>query len=154
MCKLNRSIYNLKQSFKSWNIYFDKMIKMYGFVRNGEEPYVYKWANDSIVIFLVLYINDILLIENKIPALQSIKLWLSSQFYMKDLGEVSCILGMNIYRDRSRRILELSQSMYIDTMLKQFNIKNFKRSYLLISHKITLSKKDCLTIPQERESNE
>ena len=45
----------------------DKVIKMNGFIRNGEEPYIYKWINDSIVIFLILYVDDILLIENDIP---------------------------------------------------------------------------------------
>ena len=67
--KLQRSIYRLKQAFRSWNIYFDKVIRMYSFVRNREEPYIYKWANDSIIIFLILYVDDILLIENDVPAL-------------------------------------------------------------------------------------
>ena len=69
VCKLNRFIYGLKQASKSWNMHFDKMIKMYDFVRNEEELYIYKWANDSVVIFLVLYVDDILLIENDITAL-------------------------------------------------------------------------------------
>ena len=103
------------------------------------------------VIFLVLYVDDILLLENDIPTLQSMKLWLSSQFSMKDLGEAFYILGMKIYRDRSRRLLGLSQSMYIDALLKRFNINNFKKGYLSIGHKITLFKKDYLTTPKERE---
>ena len=70
---------------------------------------------------------------------------------MKDLGEASYILGMKIYKDRSRRLLGLSQSMYIDTLLKQFNMDNFKKGYLLIGHGISLSKKDCPITPQERE---
>ena len=82
-------------------MYFDKLIKTYSFIRNRQEPYIYKWAIDSIVIFLILYVDDILLIKNDIPALQSVKLWLSSQFSMKNLGEASYILGMKIYRDRS-----------------------------------------------------
>ena len=84
------------------------MIKMYGFVKNREEPYIYKWANGPVVVFLVLYVDDILLIENDVLALQGIKIWLSSQFSMKDLGEASYILGMRIYRDRSKRLLGLS----------------------------------------------
>ena len=49
-------------------MYFDK-IKIYGFIRNKEEPYIYKWAIGSVVIFLILYVDDILLIENDISAL-------------------------------------------------------------------------------------
>ena len=70
---------------------------------------------------------------------------------MKDLGEASYILGMKIYRDRSRRLLGLSQSMYIDTILKRFSMKNSKKGYLSIGHGIKLSKKDCVTTPKERE---
>ena len=116
--KLYRSIYGLKQASKSWNMYFDKMIRIYGFVRNREEPYIYKWINNFIVVFLILYVDDILLIKNDIPILQKIKVWLSSQFFMKDLEEASNIFGMKIYRDRLKRLLGLSQSTYIDTILK------------------------------------
>ena len=70
---------------------------------------------------------------------------------MKDLGEASYILGMKIYRDRSKRLFGLSQSTYIDTLLKRFNMDNFKKSYLSIGHRITLSKKDYPTTPKERE---
>ena len=69
VCKLQRSIYGLKQISRSWNIYFDKIIRTYGFVKNEEEPYIYKWANDFMVVFSILYVDDILLIENDVPAL-------------------------------------------------------------------------------------
>ena len=70
---------------------------------------------------------------------------------MKDLGEASYILGMKIYRDRSRRLLGLSQSTYIDTVLKRFGMENSKKDYLPIGHIIKLFKKDCVTTPEERE---
>ena len=59
------------------------------------------------IVFLILYVDDILLVENDIIALQGIKVWLSSQFSMKDLDEASFILGMKIYKDRSKRLLRL-----------------------------------------------
>ena len=42
VCKLQRSIYRLKQTSKSWNMHFNKVIKMYDFIRNEEESYIYK----------------------------------------------------------------------------------------------------------------
>ena len=50
-------------------MHFDKVIKIYDFIKNGEESYIYKWTNDLVVVFLILYVDDILLIENDIPAL-------------------------------------------------------------------------------------
>ena len=70
---------------------------------------------------------------------------------MKDLGQASYILGMRIYRDRFKRLLGLSQFMYIDTVLKRFSMEGSKNNYLSIGFGITLSKKDCVTIPEERE---
>ena len=59
MCKLQRSIYELKQASRSWNIYFDKVIRTYGFIRNREKFCIDKWVNSFVVIFLVLYVDDI-----------------------------------------------------------------------------------------------
>ena len=39
---------------------------MHGFVENDEESYKYKWVNSSMSVFLILYVNEILLIENDI----------------------------------------------------------------------------------------
>ena len=111
---------------------------------------MYKKTSGSAIVFLVLYVDDILLIGNDIPMLQSVKVWLSKQFSMKDLGEASYILGIKIYRDRSRRMLGLSQSRYIDQVLKRFSMEGSKRGYLPIGHGIHLSKKMSPKTPEER----
>ena len=108
VCKLQISIYGLKHASRSWNTRFNDVIKMFDFIKN-EEPCVYKKINGSAVTFLVLYVDDILLIGNDIPILASIKLWLSKEFTMKDLGEASYIIGIKIYRDKSKRMIGLLQ---------------------------------------------
>ena len=85
------------------------MIKLFDSIRNEEEPCVYKKVSGSIVTFSVLYVDDILLIENDILMLTSIKVWLSKKFSMKDLGEAFYILGIKVYRDISKRMIGLSQ---------------------------------------------
>ncbi|KAK9000628.1 hypothetical protein V6N11_081117 [Hibiscus sabdariffa] len=151
VCKLQRSIYGLKQASRSWNLRFNKAIQEFGFIRNEDEPCVYKKFSGSIVSFLILYVDDILIIGNDVPTLQSIKTWLSSCFSMKDLGEAAYILGVKIYRDRSRRLLGLSQSTYIDKVLKRFSMEESKRGFLPMRHGISLSKEMCPSSPQERE---
>ena len=140
VCKLQRSIYGLKQASRSWNIRFDETVKSFGFIKNVYESCVYKKASGSSIQFIVLYVDDILLIGNKKAMLECTKAWLSSQFSMKDLGEASYVLGIRIYRDRSKRMLGLSQSMYIDKILKRFSMEESKRGYLPIGHGLRLSK--------------
>ena len=55
--------------------------------KNEDKLCVYKKVNGSAVVFLVLYVDDILIIGNDIPTLQSVKTWLGKCFAMKDLGE-------------------------------------------------------------------
>ena len=73
VCKLLRSIYGLEKASRSWYLHFDRYIKSYDFVRNKEELCIHKWVIGSMIIFLVLFIDDILLIENEIVALQGIR---------------------------------------------------------------------------------
>ncbi|KAK1662194.1 hypothetical protein QYE76_050353 [Lolium multiflorum] len=122
VCKLQRSIYGLKQASRSWNRRFDKVIKDFGFIQCHGEACIYKKVSGSSVAFPILYVDDILLIGNDIELLSSVKGYLNNSFSMKDLGEASYILGIKIYRDRSRRLIGLSQSTYLDKILKKFRM--------------------------------
>ena len=108
VCKLQRAIYGLKQASRSWNRRFDKVIKDFGFIQTHGEACIYKKVSGSSVAFLILYVDDILLIGNDIELLSSVKGYLNKCFSMKDLGEAAYILGIKIYRDRSRRPIGLS----------------------------------------------
>jgi hypothetical protein len=96
-----------------------------------------------------LYVDGILLIGNDIPLLESVKTSLENSFSMKNLGEATYILG--IYRDRSKRLIGLSQDTYIDKVLKWFNMEQSKKGFLPMSHGVHLSKTQCPLTPDERE---
>ncbi|KAL0448736.1 UNVERIFIED_CONTAM: hypothetical protein Slati_1430000 [Sesamum latifolium] len=85
------------------------LMKSYGIMISSRTTMilVYTRRSGSSVAYLVLYVDDILLIRNDVKMLGDIKAWLSTQFSMKDMGEASYILGIKIYRDRSRRMLGL-----------------------------------------------
>ena len=91
MCKLQRSIYGLVQASRSWNIRFDELIKAYGFIQTFGKACIYKKVSGSSVAFLILYVDDILLIKIDTEFLDSIKGYLNKSFSMKDLGEAAYI---------------------------------------------------------------
>ena len=105
MCKLQRSIYGLVQASQSWNIRFDELIKAYGFIQTFGEACIYKKVSGISVTFLILYVDDILLIGNNIEFLDSIKGILNKSFSMKDLSEAAYTLSIKIYKDRSRCLI-------------------------------------------------
>ncbi|KAJ9560493.1 hypothetical protein OSB04_005653 [Centaurea solstitialis] len=151
VCKLLKSIYGLKQASRSWNLHFDERIKEFGFAKSEFEPCVYTKFSGSIVTFLVLYVDDILLIGNDVPTLQSVNTWLSKCFQMKDLGEAAYILGIKIYRNRSRRLIGLSQSTYIDKILKRFRMDESKKGFIPMQHGIVLSKAQCPVSSEDQD---
>ena len=101
---------------------------------------IYKKVSGSSVAFLILYVDDILLIGNDVDLLNSVKDYLNNSFSMKDLGETSYILDINIYRDRSRCLISVSQSTYLDKVLKRFGMEDSKKGFLPMLPNTTLSK--------------
>ena len=96
LCKIHRSIYELVQASRSWNIRFDELIKAYGFIQTFGEACIYKKVSASSVAFLILYMDDILLIGNDIEFLDSIKGYLNKSFSKKDLSEATYTLSIKI----------------------------------------------------------
>jgi Reverse transcriptase (RNA-dependent DNA polymerase) len=88
-------------------------------------------------------VDDILLIGNNIPTLDEVKSSLKKVLSMKDLDETTYVLDIKIYRDRSRKLIGLSQGIYIDKLLKRFNMQDSKKGSLPVSHGIDLGKKHC-----------
>ena len=78
-------------------------------------------VNGSRFIFLVLYVDDILLATNDSGLLTETKQMLFNHFDRKDLGE-TFVLGIKIVRDRNNHELQLSQRAYIDRILKRFDM--------------------------------
>ena len=87
----------------------------------------------------MLYVDDILLASSDINLLLETKKFLSCKFHMKDLGEASYVLGIEIHRDRSNGILGLSQKIYILRKYSRSTIcTNVQFCLLLLSRVINL----------------
>ncbi|GJY76168.1 retrotransposon protein, putative, ty1-copia subclass [Tanacetum coccineum] len=121
------------------------MVQPKGFV----DPKHPRKASRSNVTFLILYVDDIIIMGNHIPSLQSVKDYLGKCFAMKDLGEAAFILGIKIYRDRSKRLIGLSQSAYMDKILKRYRMDNSKRGHIPMQERLDLNKTQGALTPEE-----
>ena len=93
---------------RQWYIKFDEVIIRNGFKENVVDKCIYMKVSGSSFIFLVLYVDDILLATNDINLLVETKQMLCNHFDMKHLGEASFVLGVKIVRDRTNHVLQLS----------------------------------------------
>uniref|UniRef100_A0A2N9FS65 Integrase catalytic domain-containing protein n=1 Tax=Fagus sylvatica TaxID=28930 RepID=A0A2N9FS65_FAGSY len=118
VCRLKRSIYGLKQSSRQWYLRFHDSITSFGFEMIEEDHCVYLKRSKRSILILSLYVDDILLAGNDMDSIVTTKKWLSSTFEMKDMGEANFVLGVKITRDRSKKLLSLSQGTYIKKILE------------------------------------
>jgi hypothetical protein len=104
VCKLKKSLYGLKQSPRQWYKQFDSNAIGIGYRRCKYDCCVYvRSLDDDSFIFLLLYVDDMLIAVKSIVEVNKLKVLLSKEFDMKDLGTTKEILGMEIRRDRDAK---------------------------------------------------
>jgi hypothetical protein len=132
-CKLKRSLYDLKQSPRQWYKRFDSFMLSHGFKRSKYDSCVYIKVVDGSPIYLLLYVDDMLIAAKSRKEITTLKKLLSSEFDTKDLGAAKKILGMKITRDRKAGLLFLSQHGYIDKVLHRCMMQSL---LVLLLHRI------------------
>ena len=143
VCKLTKSIYGLEHASHQWYHKFHQVIFSFGFEMNVVDDCVYHKFSGRKYIFLVLYVDDILLATNDIGLLHETKRFLSRNFEMKDLGNASFVLGIEILRERYQGTLRLSQRSYIDKILKRFGMQDYKPGDTLVAKGDKFSLNQC-----------
>lgn len=123
VCLLRKSLYRLKQSPREWNYRFHTFMVRQGYLRSEYDPCIY-WKGKEIedIVYLLLYVDDMLIASKEMWRIKELKVQLSNEFEMKDLGAARRFLGMDIIRDRSKSMLVLSQNEYLAKVLKTFGM--------------------------------
>lgn len=110
VCLLKKSLYGLKQSPKQWYKRFNSFMISHSYLRSRYDSYVYfRKLSDGSFVYLLLYVDDMLIVARNMSEVNHMKSQLSQEFEMKDLGGAKKILGMEIQRDRNVGKLFLTQ---------------------------------------------
>ena len=70
VCKLNRTLYGLKQAGREWGMLFSAFLVSWGFVRSTIDTCLFTYAKDKLILWVLVYVDDCLIVEND-PALRS-----------------------------------------------------------------------------------
>ena len=132
VCKLKKSIYGLKQASRQWYIKFNDTVTSFDFQDIIVDRCVYRKVSGSKFIFLVLYVDHILLAAKDSSILRETKDFVSKNFEMKDMGEASYEIRIEIFRDMTQGLLGLSQNAYIERILKNFSMDKCSTGIILI----------------------
>lgn len=141
VCLLKKSIYGLKQSPRQWNLKCDDCMRKLGFKKSSYDTCLYfKCVKTDLPLYVLLYVDDILLICKSKAKIDDVKVSLKNFFDMKDLGSAHRILGVQIIRDRSKRQIMLTQHDYVKKVLDRFNIKNVKSNNIPLGGHLDLTR--------------
>jgi hypothetical protein len=120
VCKLQKSIYGLRQAGRIWNTVFHEFLINSGCTQciTDECLYVAKLSNNK-VMFVLIYVDDVIVATNSKTALNELKARIKNQFKVKILGPLRCFLNIEIIRNRDQRKIWLSQTQYITDLLSE-----------------------------------
>ncbi|RVW27824.1 Retrovirus-related Pol polyprotein from transposon RE2 [Vitis vinifera] len=99
VCKLNKSLYGLKQSPRAWFGRFSQVLRRYGYSQGyADHTMFYKHSVDGKIVMLIVYVDDIILTGDDIDGLEKLKRVLANEFEVKDIGFLRYFLGMEVAR--------------------------------------------------------
>lgn len=124
VCKLIKSLYGLKQSPRAWNKKLNEELTKAGFARCESDHCVYLKKDETGQVYLLVYVDDLIIIASTKAAMEACKAGLSNTFKMTDLGDTSHFLGMEVQRDRAAKLIHLHQGSYIRGMLERLGMSD------------------------------
>lgn len=118
VCKLQKSLYGLKQAGRNWNKKLDEVLTSFGLKKSSTDQCIY--FNHDMELFIPIYVDDLLIVAKSDKHLASLKKTLCSHFKMTDLGLAHSIIGLRVNQKANK--IEIDQSVYIAEVLKRFGM--------------------------------
>ena len=150
MGRLNKATYGLAQAGRCWNNKFCDDMTAIGFDQAKADPCVFRKVVDGKTeVVVVVHIDDILAHAKGQAMMDRFAAELGQKFKLKDMGDAGNCMGCHITRNRKARELKLDQHLYVESMVKRFDVKKATK-IPAASGVPTLSKADELRNPKEK----
>ncbi len=126
VCKLKKSLYKFKQSPRAWYQRIDMFFTHEGFSRSQADHLLYVKQTGEYLLIVIIYVDDLIILTSNVSILKWLKSRFEDEFEMNDLGELHYYLGVEFEREHANRTITMSQSKYIEEVLKRFNMEECK----------------------------
>lgn len=125
--KLKKSLYGLKQSARLWNTTLHQLLSKIGFEQSDIDKCLYVLREHNKTCYLILHVDDLLFASDSEAFITSTASKISTKFELKDLGQASHYLGIDIKRDSTGNF-SLSQTRYIEKIVSSAGLNDAKPS--------------------------
>ena len=123
--KLKKALYGLKQAGRQWKKQLHDVLTKLNLIHAFADDCLYIRKEDGKIILIVLvYVDDMAVAGPNRIHIMSFKSALAEDFDITDLGELKFMLGILVTRDRQKRLIYLSQSVYIQQILSHFGMQD------------------------------
>lgn len=128
VCKLERSLYGLKQAAKVWNETINAILNELGFKQSQADPCLYvKTLKSGVRVYLLIYVDDMLLVSTDIDEMKRTEKELAKRMKLSTLGEISFFLGIRVTKDGDG-FYNLDQEVYVKKVAKRYGLSEAKGS--------------------------
>ncbi|CAM8961061.1 unnamed protein product [Rhodiola kirilowii] len=139
VCKLQRSLYGLKQASRQWFSRFSDALVEYGFLQSANDSSLFTLAQQDDFIILLVYVDDVVLTGTSSQLITRVKEFIHEKFQIKDLGYLKYFLGLEVARSQDG--IFLNQRKYALDILEDTNFSECKpiRTPMESKHGLSLS---------------
>ena len=119
--RLRKALYGLKQAQRTWEKELGQFLEAYRFRRCQSDSALYiRTSKTGDQVYIPVYVDDLMLVADNKKGLDDVKMDLKAGYKLKDLGEISMYLGMQVTRDKATRTISLGLPKYISELEKKY----------------------------------
>ncbi|CAN1268353.1 Retrovirus-related Pol polyprotein from transposon TNT 1-94 [Linum perenne] len=126
VCKLNKSLYGLKQASRQWNFKLTEFLLQSGYIQSKCDYSVFTKTSNDLFLIVLVYVDDIIIMGNNESEIKLLKSQLDETFTIKDLGLLKYFLGLEIAR--SEKGINVCQRKYALEILQDAGLLASKPS--------------------------
>jgi hypothetical protein len=123
-CHLRKSLYGLRQAPRAWHDKLSGELKVIGCTTADSDPGLYTYRGKSANVYILVYVDDILIAGKDRDLVSSVKAKLAALFDIRDMGEASTFVGIEIVRDRSKGELKIVQRAMVQELAAEYGVSN------------------------------